>query len=106
MPLTISQLAWTGRITRESQADITAALSARPLTTVQEGILADDIDVWESIENSYIKYKGEGVDFDNERKRAGIFYRVRNMLGFPFIAYEYDALMLELFELEVGQNFG
>ena len=103
MALTSSQLAWTARITRETVAKITTA--ATSLTAAQETLLIDDIDVWEAIENSYIRYKGDGVDFDNERKRAGIFYRVRNMLGFPFVVYSLDAEMMELIELEVGYNF-
>jgi hypothetical protein len=69
-------------------------------------MLADDIDAWEAIRNSYIKFKGDGVDFNNERKRAAIFYRVRQLLGYPFLVYDLNAPTMELIELELGQNFG
>lgn len=104
MALTSEQSAWTARITRETVSAVTSASTS--LTTEQELILADDIDLWQTIENSFVKYKGDGVDFDNERKRAAIFYRVRNMLGFPFVLYEFDSQVMELVELEVGFNFG
>lgn len=107
MALTSEQIAWTARIARELKEVITAALAARPLDTNQELILGDDIDLWQSIENSFVKFKGDGVDFDNERKREGIFYRVREMLGLPFMVYDRNAYLytMELIELEVGQNF-
>jgi hypothetical protein len=104
MALSSEQIAWTARIVRETKTAVASAVTS--LSADEEDILSDDIDLWRSIENSYVRYKGEGVDFDNERKRAGIFYRVREMLGFPFIVYEYNALTLELVELELGQNFG
>ena len=104
MALTSEQLAWAARITGETIAAVTSA--ATSLSNAQELILVDDIDLWESIQNSYVKFKGDGVDFDNERKRAGIFYRVRNMLGFPFVLYDLDGQLMELVELEVGYNFG
>ena len=108
MALTSEQVVWVARIIRESRDSVTATLTARPLIADEESILSDDIDLWQSIENSFVKLKGGkgGVDFDNERKRAGIFYRVRQMLGYPFITYSLDSEVMELVELEVGQNFG
>ena len=103
MALTSTQIAWTARIIRETYAVAESKTAA--LRSEQELILSDDIDLWESIENSFIKFKGDGVDFDNDRKREGIFYRVREMLGLPFMVYDRNTDMMELFELEVGQNF-
>lgn len=104
MALTSEQLAWVARIIRETYT--VAETRSVTLNEDQELILIDDVDLWQSIENSYVKFKGDGVDFDNDRKRQGIFYRVREMLGLPFMAYDRDAYQMELFELEVGQNFG
>jgi hypothetical protein len=104
MALTSDQLALIAEIVRESYASVVTATSS--LNTAQESMLADDIDAWEAIRNSYIKFKGDGVDFDNERKRAAIFYRVRQLLGYPFLVYDLNAPTMELIELEVGQNFG
>lgn len=104
MALQSDQLAWTARIVRESLPSVTSAVGS--ISAAQELILVDDIDLWESIENSFVKYKGDGVDFDNERKRAAIFYRVRQLLGYPFVVYDLDAPTMELIELELGQNFG
>ena len=106
MALDSEQLAWTARITRESLSSVTSAVTS--ISADQESILSDDIDLWILIENRYVKLKGgsDGIDLDNERKRAGIFYRVREMLGYPFITYYLDVDVMELFELEVGQNFG
>jgi hypothetical protein len=106
MALDSEQLAWTARIARESLASVTSAVTL--ISADQETILGDDIDLWVSVENSFVRLKGGrgGVDFDNERKRAAIFYRVREMLGYPFINYFLDAEVMELVELEVGQNFG
>jgi hypothetical protein len=104
MALQSDQLALTAEIVRESYASVVTATSS--LNAAQESMLADDIDAWEAIRNSYIKFKGDGVDFDNERKRAAIFYRVRQLLGYPFVVYDLDAPAMELIELELGQNFG
>jgi hypothetical protein len=106
MALNSEQLAFTAEIVRESVAVVESAIAARPLSVSQESILADDIDVWESIRYSFVKVKGDGVDYDNERKRSAVFYRVRQLLGLPFVTYSLDAEILQLFELEVGQNFG
>jgi hypothetical protein len=104
MALQSDQLALTAEIVREPYTSVVTATSS--LNTAQESMLADDVDAWESIRNSYIKFKGDGVDFDNERKRAAIFYRVRQLLGYPFVVYNLDAPTMELIELELGQNFG
>jgi hypothetical protein len=104
MALQSDQLALTAEIVRESYASVVTATSS--LNAAQESMLADDIDAWEAIRNSYIKFKGDGVDFDNERKRAAIFYRVRQLLGYPFLVYDLNAPTMELIELELGQNFG
>lgn len=104
MALSGEQIAFVAEITRESYTTIAGLVTS--LTADQESLLSDDIDAWEAIRNSYVKYKGDGVDFDNERKRAGIFYRVRSMLGLPFLVYDLSADVFELVELEVGANFG
>lgn len=104
MALTSEQIALTAEIVRESYADVADA--AEDLIAAQESLLSDDLDLWEVIRNSHVKFTGDGVDFDNERKRAAIFYRIRNMLGLPFLVYQYDAEVLELFELEVGSQYG
>lgn len=104
MALTSEQIAYTAEIVRESYGDVqTAALT---LNAAQESLLSDDLDTWGRIRDSHVRFTGDGVDFDNERKRAAIFYRVRQMLGFPFVVYALDGEVLELFELEVGSNFG
>jgi hypothetical protein len=104
MALVSNQIALTAEIVRESYAFVESATSS--LNPAQETLLIDDLDAWESIRNSFVKYKGDGVDFDNERKRAAIFYRVREMLGYPFVVYDLNGPTMELVELEVGQNFG
>jgi hypothetical protein len=108
MALDSEQVVWVARIIRESRDSVVASLAAHPLIADEESILSDDIDLWIKIQNRYVKLKGgsDGIDLDNERKRAGIFYRVRQMLGYPFISYFLDAEVMELLELEVGQNFG
>lgn len=106
MALTDEQITWTARITRETVDVIAAALAARPLNAIQETLLIADIALFQAVENSFIRYKGEGVDFDNERKREAIFYRVRELLGLPFMVYSRLHELMELVELEVGQNFG
>ncbi len=108
MPLSGAQLALTAEITRESYTSVQALVL--PLTTDQQSLLTDDLDTWEAIRDSHVKLQGgsDGVDFDNARKRAAIFYRIRYMLGLPFIVYSLDASSLEfqLFELDVGHGFG
>jgi hypothetical protein len=104
MALTGEQIVFTAEITRESYAVV--ATAAATLNADQEKHLIEDIEMWEAIRNSHVKFTRDGVDFDNERKRAAIFYRVRQMLGFPFIVYWLDGEVLQLFELEVGSNFG
>lgn len=106
MALTSEQIAFTAEIVRELKSVVEAAILAKPLDAAQESILSDDIDTWESIRNSFVKFKGDGVDFDNQRKREAIFYRVRQLLGLPFVVFDLNSEMIELVELEVGQNFG
>lgn len=104
MALTSEQIAFTAEIVRESYA--VAEAKTATLNAAQELILVDDLDLWETIRNSFVKFKGDGVDFDNERKREAIFYRVRQLLGLPFVVFDLNSEMMELVELEVGQNFG
>jgi hypothetical protein len=105
MALDAAQKTLTAEIVRESYAAVESKASS--LNAAQESLLSDDLDVWEAIRNSHVKVKGgtDGVDFDPERKRAAIFYRLRNMLGFPFLVYVLDADMIELFHYEAGGNF-
>lgn len=88
MALTAPQLALIAEVTRETYSTVAALVTS--LTVDQEGLLSDDLDLWEAIRDSHIRYSGEGVDFDNARKRAAIFYRVRHMLGLPFISYDLE----------------
>jgi hypothetical protein len=106
MALSASQLAMAAEITRESYEDVETAASA--LIADQESLLADDLDTWEAIRNSHVRLSGgsDGIDLDNDRKRAAIFYRVRVLLGFDFVVYNLDGDVMELVQLEVGQNFG
>jgi hypothetical protein len=105
MALVSNQIALTAEIVRETYASVVSATSS--LNAAQQTLLIDDLDLWEAVRNSFVKLKGggDGVDFDNQRKRAAIFYRVRQLLGYPFVVYSLDAEMMELIELEVGQNF-
>lgn len=105
MALQSDQLVLTAEIVRETYASVLSATSS--LNTAQESLLSDDIDLWETERNSAdLKFKGDGVDLDSTRLLADIFYRVRNMLGYPFIPYDLNGPIMDLIELEVGQNFG
>jgi hypothetical protein len=106
MALSASQLAMAAEITRESYTDVETAANA--LNADQESLLADDLDTWEAIRNSHVRLSGgsDGIDLDNDRKRAAIFYRVRVLLGFDFVVYDLDGDVMDLVQLEVGQNFG
>lgn len=106
MALTGEQIAFVAEITREAYSTIDGLVGS--LTADQESLLSDDIDVWEVLRNSHVRLKGgsDGVDFDNSRKRAAIFYRVRNMLELPFVSFDLSDAVFELVELEVGSNFG
>lgn len=105
MALVSNQIALTAEIARETYASVVSATSS--LNAAQQTLLLDDLDLWEAVRNSFVKLKGgsDGIDFDNQRKRAAIFYRVRQMLGYPFIVYDLDGEVMQLVELEVGQNF-
>lgn len=105
MALTPDELVYLAEMVRESYADTSSAVTAASLNPSQEQLLLADIVLWESIRNSFIKYKGEGVDFDNQRKREAIFYRVRQLLGLPFVIFDLSVELMELVEIEVGQNF-
>lgn len=104
MALTGAQITLVAEITQESYSTIDGLVDS--LTADQESLLSDDIDAWEAIRDSHLKYTGDGVDFDESRDRAAIFYRVRNMLGLPFVSYDLSGGVFELVELEVGSNFG
>jgi hypothetical protein len=105
MALTSEEVAWVERITRERYA---SAPRAGSLNEAEETLLINDIEEWQRIYNSYVRLKGgsDGIDFDNERKRSAIFYRVRQLLGYPFLLYDLAGEVLELVEIELGQNFG
>lgn len=104
MALTGAQIVLVAEVTREAYATIEGLAPA--LTSDQETILSADLVTWNLIRNSHVKLTGE-VDFDNSRKRAAIYYRVRNMFGLPFLQFfELNAPdVLELVQLDVGQNF-
>jgi len=92
MALNAAQKAMVARLTRETVPTIEALPRLLVLTPEEESLLSDDIDTWEGIQNSHVIYKGDGVDFNNKRKRIEIFYRVRTMLGLPFIPYDFDVV--------------
>jgi hypothetical protein len=90
MALTSAQKVTVSEITREPLATVSTAADA--LTAEQQTVLIADTVTWNLIRDSHVKLKGgsDGLDFDNARKRAAIFYRVRDMLGFDFIPYDLD----------------
>lgn len=65
--------------------------------------------VFAPAKDSHVKLKGgkDGVDFDNERKRAAIRAELRIILGLdPVSALDPMFDQMQLIELEVGSNFG
>lgn len=108
MGLSSSRIALLAEAVQETSATVLAALDNVSLGPAEMTLLSNDADTYEAVRNSFIKLKGgrDGLDFDNERKREAIFYRVRRLLGLPFITFDLSVEMMELFEIEVGQNFG
>jgi hypothetical protein len=104
--LTRAQKVTASEITREPFTTVSSKADA--LLAEEEAVLVADIAFWSAgehpLRDSHVKLRGE-VDFDNSRKRAAIFYRFRHLLGFPEILYDVNAPKLEIFELEVGNNF-
>jgi hypothetical protein len=106
MALISEEIAWVERITREPYASVASRASS--LNEAQETLLLEDIQLWASEQNSLdLRLNGGsgGVILDTAPLLADIFYRVRRILGYPFIAYDLSGPSLELIELEVGQNF-
>lgn len=108
MALSASKIALLAEAVRETSATVTEAIADRSLNAAELALLSSDADVYEAVRNSFIKLKGggDGLDFDNARKREAIFYRVRQLLGLPFVVFDLAVETMELFEIEVGQNFG
>lgn len=108
MALSNSKIALLAEAVRETSAIVSAAIEDQGLNSSELILLSDDADLYESVRNSFIKLKGgsDGLDFDNQRKREAIFYRVRRLLGLPFVVFDLSVELMELVELEVGQNFG
>jgi hypothetical protein len=106
MALTSSRIALLAEAVRETSAVVQAAIDSRSLNSSELTLLSNDADLYEAARNSFVKYKGDGVDFDNARKREAIFYRVRQLLGLPFLTFDLSVELMDLIELEVGQNFG
>lgn len=108
MALTSAQIVSVAEITRESYATIEDLVL--DLNAAQETILLADLTTWAAIRDSHVKLKGgkDGIDFDNARKRAAIFYRIRNMLGLEWVSYDLECAgeFFEIVELETGVNFG
>jgi hypothetical protein len=88
MALSDEQLAYISEITLESLESVVALVAEADFTPEQESLISDDIDTWEAIRNSYVRFKGDGVDFDNERKREAIRQRMRKMLGLSLVPFE------------------
>lgn len=106
MALTSEQISLLAEAVRETYAVVEAAIEAVDLNATDEALLSADATLYGTIRNSFVRFKGDGVDFDNERKREAIFYRMRRLLQLPFIVFPLDAEMMELVEMEVGYNFG
>lgn len=106
MPLTSEEISLLAEAVRETSEIVSVAIDTQELNATDEALLSADATVYGTIRNSFVRFKGDGVDFDNERKREAIFYRVRNLLGLPFIVFQQNFEMVELIEMEVGQNFG
>lgn len=106
MALTSNRIALLAEAVWETSAVVQAAIEARSLNSAELALLTADADLYEAVRNSFVKVKGDGIDFDNARKREAIFYRVRRLLGLPLVVFDLSAEFMELVELEVGQNFG
>lgn len=86
MALSTAEKVTVAEITREAYGainDRASSLNAEQITSIQ-----DDIDIWEGIRNSHVRILGDGVDFDNERKREAIRQRIRKALGLPLFSDE------------------
>lgn len=86
MALASNELVVVAEITYETYERVEELVVS--LNAAQEEALRDDLDTWEAIRNSFVKFKGDGVDFDNERKREAIRERIRKMLGLPLLSPE------------------
>lgn len=106
MALNSDEIALLAEAVRETSTVVSAAIADADLNAAEEGLLSDDAELYESVRNSFVKIKGDGIDFDNQRKREAIFYRVRRLLGLPFVVFDLSVELMELFEIELGQNFG
>lgn len=108
MALSNNKIALLAEAVRETSAIVSAAIEDQELNSSELILLSDDADLYETIRNSFIKLKGggDGLDYDNQRKREAIFYRVRRLLGLPFMVFDLSVELMELVELEVGHNFG
>lgn len=106
MALSSSKIALLAEAVRETSTVVVAAIASRSLNTAELSLLSSDAELYESARNSFVKVKGDGIDFDNARKREAIYYRVRQLLGLPFVVLDLSVELMELVELEVGQNFG
>jgi hypothetical protein len=106
MALSSTRIALLAEAVRETSAVVIAAIASQSLSTAEMMLLSDDADTYEKIRNSFIKIKSDGLDIDKQRQREAIFYRVRRLLGLPFVVFDLSVELMELIELEAGQNFG
>lgn len=83
MALTGPQKVTVAEIALEKYAKIEEIASS--LNADQEESVIGDLDTWAPIRDSHVRLNGgaDGVDFDNERKRAAIRGRIRLALGLP-----------------------
>ena len=86
--LTAVQLVTVAEIVQESYETVSSLVL--PLVAEQETSIATDVTLWGTIRNSHVRLKGggQGLDFDNERKREAIRQRIRKMLGLSLMSYE------------------
>lgn len=81
MALIAAQKVTLTEVTLRSLLEIEAATGL--LGAEQEAAIIADLATWATIRDSHVKLKGggDGVDFDNERKREAIRRRILNHLG-------------------------
>jgi hypothetical protein len=94
--LTATQLVTVAEIVRENYDTVLSLVL--PLVTEQETSIITDVTLWGTIRNSHVKLQGggQGLDFDNERKREAIRQRIRKMLRLPLVSYELSGYSMSI----------
>jgi hypothetical protein len=86
--LTEDEIVTLAEVARETPAAVRSAVTN--LTVNQVTSIRDDLTTWATIRNSFVRLKGggDGIDFDNERKREAIRQRIRKTLGWTIFSSE------------------